>query len=771
MNRHASPRPVARKWMGENAPSASPGDDPTLYGSAVLEGPECAEVRSYQSYRLTYKVGRLGLDDTGGIRIAFRIISEMGKLQTINPKADNYCTADCSGEGQIRLIMANDGQRPWMQTVTAKLQGGYLSEGDTITIRLGDTDQGSFGWLMQTYVEAGFEFRIMTDVQATGNYQPLDDQFAIRIISGPVYRWLAVLPTLRRPDEPFHLGLKAEDIWGNPANSPEKTLELRPNRPVNGLPDSVVWPKGATSLTLDNLTVSMMADVRIDVLMDGTVIATAGPLTITDRSYSGYWGDLHGQSGETVGIGTIDDYFDFARNIAFLDVCAHQGNDFQITPDFWDHLNQTTARWNEPDRFTVFPGYEWSGNTAVGGDHNVFFREEGQIIHRCSHALLEDRRQIETDAHDLTELYKALQSVDCVLYAHIGGRYANIPYDHDPVLETAVEIHSAWGTFPWVLKDSLKLGRRIGIVANSDGHKGRPGAEFPGASHFGAYGGLTCFLASENTRGAIMESQRRRHHYATTGCRMDLHLNVDLPEGSLVFHRDPRHVRNAERTESTSAIMGDIVSVAGETVDFNVQVQAASGIIDVAIYHGTECVETVRSCTTDDLGARYRILCHGAEYRGRGRDTHWQCKARFEQTGIQHIQPVNVFNPERRFEQSGSDTVLWECVTTGNFTGFDVWLREHEDVHVQIDSNFGSCRFALDEPTLAARCMPAGGLDRRITVQQLPDTSTASRMTFSRSCHIPESGDLPLWVMVTMEDGHQAWSSPIYLARDATRTD
>ena len=38
------------------------------------------------------------------------------------------------------------------------------------------------------------------------------------------------------------------------------------------------------------------------------------------------------------------------------------------------------------------------------------------------------------------------------------------------------------------MQDCFALGHRVGVVANSDGHKGRPGASYPGASEFGAYG-------------------------------------------------------------------------------------------------------------------------------------------------------------------------------------------------------------------------------------------------------------------------------------------
>ena len=81
------------------------------------------------------------------------------------------------------------------------------------------------------------------------------------------------------------------------------------------------------------------------------------------------------------------------------------------------------------------------------------------------------------------------------MFAHIGGRYADIKMAHDARLERSVEVHSDWGTFEWLLHDALEQGYRVGILANSDGHKGRHGASHPGASLFGAYGGLSCLLA------------------------------------------------------------------------------------------------------------------------------------------------------------------------------------------------------------------------------------------------------------------------------------
>ena len=111
-----------------------------------------------------------------------------------------------------------------------------------------------------------------------------------------------------------------------------------------------------------------------------------------------YWADLHGQSGETVGMGSAEDYFRYARDAAFIDMVGHQGNDFQITDTFWTELNRLTAEFDEPGKFVCLPGYEWSGNTGMGGDRNVFFRREGRadpplVAHPGSGADL-DRRDL-----------------------------------------------------------------------------------------------------------------------------------------------------------------------------------------------------------------------------------------------------------------------------------------------------------------------------------------------------------------------------------------
>jgi hypothetical protein len=59
----------------------------------------------------------------------------------------------------------------------------------------------------------------------------------------------------------------------------------------------------------------------------------------------------------------------------------------------------------------------------------------------------------------------------------------------------------------------------------------------------------------------------------------------------------------------------------------------------------------------------------------------------------------------------------------------------------------------------------AGGLERAVTLQRLPDVMTARRMSHALPVKVRREGDTRLYVRVQQEDGHRAWSSPIYLLR------
>lgn len=755
--------------VGDAWSNAAPGSDPVLYGSARISPEGAFEARSLQTFEITYTAGRFGLDDTGAIKIVTRYSNDWGRLQTDDPAAANYITARASNGSKLSLDYQNGGeQRPWYRSLTITVRGDGLYEGDTITITYGDRSGGSPGLKLQTFCESGFEFKVLADVCATGHFLPVVDTPVIAIVPGKPAAWKAVLPTLRRPGEVFRLGLKSEDLWGNPSPHAQGRLILEPSLPVEGLPETLEYVEGDRARVLNGLTMAEEGLLRITVRDgDGAVLAVTNPLVIQQGPYAGYWGDMHGQSGESVGINTAEEYFDFARNLSFLDATSHQANDFQINNAFWELINKLTAEYQEDGRFVTFPGYEWSGNTAVGGDRNVYFRQEGCQIRRSSHALLPDWSDIDTDANTATQLFEDLTGSgdDCLVYAHVGGRYADVRQAHDPKLETAMEIHSAWGTFEWLLTDGFPLGHRSGVVCNSDGHKGRPGASYPGAASFGAYGGLTCFLTEELSRDSFFNCLRRRHHYGTTGCRMHLNVTASFSDGAMLYEQDPRYFKVAPKSVTT-AMMGDIVRYEEESVEVTIRCDAQAPIERIDVLNGAGKVATLRGFGEEDLGNRIRVIWQGAEYRGRGRQTLWQGTAFLSGGRIDRIQPINAWNHERPTVLQEDGRVTFDTLTTGNFGGFDAWVEGDKDAVLTVETGQGVLTVPLHEIGWEDTVCDLGGLERKLRVFRLPEVNTNLSLRQTVSVSLNPLGDNPIWVRVTTEDGFNAWSSPIFVYRD-----
>ena len=149
---------------------------------------------------------------------------------------------------------------------------------------------------------------------------------------------------------------------------------------------------------------------------------------------------------------------------------------------------------------------------------------------------------------------------------------------HDGTIERSMEVHSAWGTFEWLLFDAFELGFRVGVVCNSDDHKGRPGASHPGASVFGAYGGLTCLYMDRLSRESIWHCLKARHHYGTTGDRLHLAVDASFDGAARRYDQDPKLYPGAPGTATTGAMMGDIVGVSRDRATLRVRIDAAAPI-------------------------------------------------------------------------------------------------------------------------------------------------------------------------------------------------
>jgi hypothetical protein len=717
---------------------------------------------SHAELTLIYTAGTFGIDDTGMIKISWRSTSDMSKPQFDQPAVANFTTVEASNGAKLEVWFDRLNIRPYANTLLIRVGRGYLRSGDTLTVRFGDRRQGSPGFRLQTNVEANVELRCLVDAFATYEFCALPAP-TFDIVAGPAANWKAIWPSVAVVGEPFRLALVAEDMWGNPTDTADATLALEPSQPVRGLPSRVTVKVGDGPRVIENLVIDAVGDVELKVMAGDQEVARANPMRVfASAPMRRYWADLHGQSGETIGMGTAEAYFRYARDAAFIDMVGHQGNDFQITDAFWKQLNDLTAQFDRPGQFVCLPGYEWSGNTGMGGDRNIFYRHEGRPIRRSSHILVQGHTS--SDAiYTADKLFEALQGEDAVVIAHVGGRYADLKYAHDGRLERAVEVHSSWGTFEWILHDAFDKGYRVGVVCHSDDHKGRPGATRPGASTFGAIGGLSCYFMPELTRDALFRALRQRKHYGTTGTRIFIELCGAFDREVTGFSDDPA-LGPAEELIVREARMGDIIRTQGALMKLSAEVMGTAPIERVDVLHGTEVVRSVRPFGASDLGRRVRVLWQGAEYRGRGRETIWQGTLTVTGNRIARFAAVNFLNPERKIIETAPGTALaWSSVTTGNLAGVDLWLDEARTGTFKIETNVVSG--AIDLSTLADNVMAyeGGGLGRRLSVYRLPEADWSRRVSLEHSVTHRDSADLPVYVRVTQADLHQAWTSPIYL--------
>jgi len=210
--------------------------------------------------------------------------------------------------------------------------------------------------------------------------------------------------------------------------------------------------------------------------------------------------------------------------------------------------------------------------------------------------------------------------------------------------------------------------------------------------------------------------------------------------------------------------MGDIIRPKTVPMKVAVEVIGTAPLERVDVLHGTHVVQSERPFTASDLGRRVRLLWQGAEYRGRGRETVWRGKLQVVGNRVDHFAAVNFLNPERGVQEvTAGITLAWASVTTGNLAGIDIWLDGSRTGKLRIETNIVSGEVDLGQLDDATVVFDAGGLGRKLSVYRLPERDWSRRLTFEHRVTFKGGADLPIYVRVTQADGHQGWSSPVYL--------
>ncbi len=532
-------------------------------GSVWLEGPAEVKAYTYQSWTLHYVVGESGMKGGGGIRIGMRHSLGWSPFQISDADADGYITAELQDNTPIPISLPKDGilneyflpYFPWQNMFEVNIPEPGLEAGDTLLIHIGDTREGSKGMRIQPWDEFTFVFKCYVDVSGNGRYLPLSDNPSVKIKAADPYRLSMLTPSNAVAGKPTWCLIRAEDRYGNPTPTYRGSVRIQSKNKQSGVDityDFKASDKGVHRF--NNVVFETEGTFRLSA-NDGEFNCTSNPVKVsyTASPKKIYWGDLHGHTLFSDGRGSVEQYYEFARNIAGLDFCAVTDHGFEVTDKMWQYSKKVTNRANDPGNFITLNAYEWSGMKDVGGDHNVYYLDDDPPIYRSRSFYNYQNYQMyhgkEPQINHVEDLFKILDrdyetgSVFCI--PHFGGRRGN-PKWHDPEIQRSIEVFSEHRRSEDWMKPFLKKGQRLGIIASSDGHYGNPGYGYLNFSNSFNWEkkeigmALVAVYAEELTRKDIFSSLYNRHTYATTGERIILDFRVNgKPMGSEIHSEDP----------------------------------------------------------------------------------------------------------------------------------------------------------------------------------------------------------------------------------------
>jgi len=310
-------------------PAAPPGDG--RYGRATIT-PDAPVVAGMSgTWTLTYTAGKYGIDDGGAVRIALHTISDWGSPQLAEPAAPDYWAVSWTAPAPCRIEARFDGDlgiRPWKRVLQLRVRDQAVRPGDAIRIVAGDRRGGSPGARAQTFAGT-MRCYVLLDAYGTGIFEPVGAPLALAIVPGPPDHLRVHAPSDVAAGEPFDVTVAVRDRWGNVARSWREARHFD--------------EAGVQSVFVTDTASGLRGEsnpVRVAPLAGRGEPLCASPRLRVSASSQGsegasahrvFWGDLHAQTEETIGSGTLDEYFSFARDCAAIDFVGHQGNDFQIT--------------------------------------------------------------------------------------------------------------------------------------------------------------------------------------------------------------------------------------------------------------------------------------------------------------------------------------------------------------------------------------------------------------------------------------------------------
>jgi len=471
-----------------------------------------------------------------------------------------------SSNSATNIELARGSRLPFYYSIRATFTGEPPGIGDTVTFTYGDTSESLGGRATSNVHATAYDFRILADKKGTNSWEIIAPIPSIRVVSKSAKHFQITVPSLLTIEDSVSAVFVALDEYNNMDTEYSGTLDLScfggsdcrtQNTVVFDSADSgrvvVLFKSGEGKHQL------LAKDSSGAEYFSNPFIVTTAP-----HEYNLYWGDIQNHTNISDGNGTIEDFYNYAQNVANIDFVALTDHDHTygvnyLTPVVWEKIRELARVHNSDGKFVSFLGWEWT-NESRGHKHIVYPGDDAEPYNYKTYPLPSD-------------LWAALEGETALTISHHiawGSRKIDWNYRNDK-FHRIVEVYSQHGANEYLLnpldhqssagrapghyvRDALAMGHKLGILASSDNHFGYPGNGWmwsPTALDSNSRGtGFAGIYADTLTRESLFEALVDRRVFGTTDHRtiVDFKVNgkwmgseissdtIPLIQGSVLSH-------------------------------------------------------------------------------------------------------------------------------------------------------------------------------------------------------------------------------------------
>jgi hypothetical protein len=529
-------------------------------------------------WTLRFTVGGEPIRRGGGIVVQRERATSFGFLmQTDAPEQADYLQARTDADADLTVAIERFERpprdwHPWLPNrapgIRVTVAEGQLSDGDQVILTIGQEPEALRTPVVTLRSQLGddeftdFHVYCFVDPRGTGTFRKLPGAVRNVVRAATPARVIVSVDSVADAAGEFRGVVRVEDVYANLCVDFCGELKLRGEH-VSDLPtvlqltrDSEGHAAFTGRLTPERSPGSVVVDCP-----DAGICGRSNPILSRRDCATGIrWGELHVHTNMSWdGRGDLDEAYRFARDICKLDFAGITDHTLQVNADervapaveswwrgSWWEAHQRAARTHAvPGRFVPLLAQEI--HPGDRGDHNVYFPTYDAPLLMPQHTMSDPARSADL----YRELFRELNSADCLMIPHVGGGPKKSWAHHDEQAEPLLEVASIHGCFESFAQGALQRGYRMGIVGGGDFHCGTPGSgghvssggkmKLPGNRSCTYGSGFTAVVTDDMCVSGILAALRQRRCYAVTGqqrpviafsintCPMGGELRCDTP--------------------------------------------------------------------------------------------------------------------------------------------------------------------------------------------------------------------------------------------------